>query len=63
MLDEIRYFESSTHTINEKKMKDTRLTKGPGNAVVMKLFDERVREIESLRLMCKKIKDFIKQHK
>ena len=29
----------------------------------MKLFDERVREIESLRVMCREIKKFIKQHK
>ena len=44
-------------------MKHTRLLKGAKDSVVKKLFEERVGEVESLRLLCSKIKKFIKQYK
>ena len=60
MLDELRFVESATNTVNAKKMKDTRLLRGSKDNVVKKLFEERVNEIESLRLLCKNIKKYIK---
>ena len=44
-------------------MKRTRLLKGAKDSVVKKLFEERVGEVESLRLLTRTLKQFIKQHK
>ena len=56
MLEELKFFESATNTVTDKKMKHTRMHKGTKDSVVKQLFQERVGEVESLRRLCSVIK-------